>query len=82
MQGVSRKGWGWLRECSSGEGSFAVRWAYFIVGMDGWLRGRSSEEESFAVRWAYFMVGMDGWLRGRSSGQEPLPYRRDNIPVN
>ncbi len=57
MQGVSRKGWGWLRECSSGEGSFAVRWAYFIVGMEG-------------------------WLRGRSSGQEPLPYRRDNIPVN
>lgn len=30
LQGVSRKGWGWLRECSSGEGSFAVRWAYFM----------------------------------------------------
>ena len=53
-----------------------------MVGMEGWLRGRSSEEESFAVRWAYFIVGMEGWLRGRSSGQEPLPYRRDNIPVN
>ncbi len=61
MQGVSRKGWGWLRECSSEEGRFAVRWAYFIVGMEGWLRGRSSGEGSFAVRWAYFMGDGGGY---------------------